>query len=738
MKYAAIALALFAAFPSAPVAAAADRPSFRNDVMPILSKSGCNMGACHGNKNGKGGFKLSLRGENAATDFDALTRDVYARRIDPFDPDRSLILLKASAQIAHEGGQRFNIDAPEYQTLRNWVNAGAMRDDDANTPTLVKLDVSPAQKVLVDPQIEVRIKAIAYFSDGTSRDVSRMAVYEQSQPIADISLDGSVTRKKLGETAIIVRFLQIQKVVSLAFVPARLDFVWTDPAAANYIDAQVLAKLKTLRMNSSGLAADDVYLRRAYLDLLGILPTADEARAFLADSAPDKRAKLVETLLARPEYADFWALKWADLLRVEERTLDKIGVEKFHGWIRQSIAENLPLDQFAKAVVTGTGSTYKNPPANYYRALRDPVTRGEATAQVFLGTRLQCAQCHNHPFDHWTQDDYFGWAEVFSRIDYQIVENNRKDKNDSHEFIGEQVVLVKDMGGVKDPRTGAAVSARLLGNRKALLSADDRLDSLGEWMTGKENRLFAKSQVNRIWAQVMGRGLVEPVDDFRATNPASHPALLEKLTDDFIAGGYDVRRMIRLIMASRAYQVSSEPNETNREDEVNYSHGVPRRLSAEQMTDSLHQIAGMQSEFAGYPKGTRAGQVRGVQAVGRREGGPMLADQFLVGFGKPPRQLSCDCERSNDSALGQAFQLVSGPLIVKLLADPGNRIGQMIEAKKSDEQIIDALYWTALSRPATTDERVGLMEHVKSKDRRKGLEDVMWALVNAKEVVLRR
>ncbi|HEX8916767.1 MAG TPA: DUF1549 domain-containing protein, partial [Humisphaera sp.] len=513
-----ILASLLACAAVAPAAGAAEpATSFTLDVMPVLSKAGCNMGACHGNKNGKGGFKLSLRGEFPSLDYDALARDVFARRVDPFDPDRSLILLKATGKVAHEGGKRFDADAPEYKILRDWIAAGAGRDDPAKTARLVKLDVTPGQKVLVDPETSVKITAVATFSDGTTRDVSRMACYEQSNPIADISLDGVVTRKRLGEVGVIVRFLHLQQVVPLAFVPARPEFAWRATPASNYVDDEVFAKLKVLRMNASGLCADEVFARRAYLDLCGMQPTPEEAKAFVADDAPDKRAKLVESLLARGEHADFWAVKWADLLRVEERTLDRKGVEAVHGWIRQAVADNMPLDRFARELVSGVGSTYKNPPANYYRALRDPVTRAETTAQVFLGVRLNCAQCHSHPFDRWTQDDYYGWADVFSRVDYTIIENNRKDKNDSHEFVGEQVVLEKPDGAMTDPRTNAPVKeARLLGAGKPLAGSRARLPEVGKWLT-TDNRMFAKAQVNRIWAALMGRGLVDPVDDFRAT-----------------------------------------------------------------------------------------------------------------------------------------------------------------------------------------------------------------------------
>lgn len=714
--------------------------SFSHDVMAVISKAGCNMGACHGNKNGKGGFKLSLRGEDSLYDYNALTRDVYARRIDPLDPDRSLILLKATGAIAHEGGRRFDADSLEYRILRRWIEDGAARVETKPLPALTKLVVTPSSQVLVDPDDRLSLRAVVHFADGTSRDVSRLACYEQSQQIAELGIDGQITRKSLGETTVIVRYLHLQQAVPLAFVPARPAFTWSDPPANNFIDEHVFAKLKTLRTNPSELAGDDVFIRRAYLDLHGMLPTAEEVRSFVKDATPEKRAKLIDTLLARPEYADFWALKWADALRVEERSLDTTGVKAFHGWIRQAVADNMPLDQFVRSLVTGTGSTYKNAPANYYRALRDPVARGEGAAQVFLGVRLNCAQCHNHPFDRWTQDDYYGWADVFSRIDYKIIENKRRDKNDKHEFIGEQIVLVKDTGSLNDPRTDKPVNApRLLGADKPLAKGDDPLKSLGDWLT-RDNRLFAKAQVNRIWAQMMGRGLVDPVDDFRATNPASHPELLEQLTDTFVAGGYDVKALIRLIAASRTYQLSSDTNESNASDEVNYSHAVPRRMTAEQMADALHQVAGVAPQFSGYEKGTRAAQIAGVPKLNRRGGeGPTTADLFLLSFGKPPRELACDCERSNETALNHTFQLVSGPLVADLISRQGNRIDQVLTAKTPIEQMVDELYLTALGRPATTDERTGMSEHVRrAKDQRKGLEDVMWALVNAKEFVLRK
>lgn len=724
--------------------------SFGNDVMAVLSKAGCNAGACHGNKSGKGGFKLSLRGENAVDDYAALTRELSGRRIDVLDPDQSLILRKATTQLPHEGGMRFRNDSPEYTALRSWIAGGARRDG-SNVPALRALEVTPDRQVLIEPERQTKISATAVFSDGSRRDVSGMAVYEQSAEVAKVSTDGLVSRgERDGETTVIVRYLNLQQPVRLAFVPARPDFSWRAIPVKNYVDEHVFTKLQALRMNPSKPCTDGEFVRRAYLDLLGTPPTSAEARQFVADPAPDKREHLVDALLARAEYADFWALKWSDLLRVEERTLDRRGVLKFHRWIRQAIADNMPHDQFVRELVAARGSTYSNPPANYYRALRDPVSRGEATAQLFLGVRLGCAQCHNHPFDRWTQDDYYGWAGVFGRVQYKVLENRRRDDNDGHEFVGEQVVYEARDGSVNDPRTGAAVKPRLLGEMpSSWTNEQSRLDALSAWITSPGNPLFAKSQVNRIWHHLMGRGIVDPVDDFRATNPPSHPELLDALAADFVASGYDVRHVIRRIMASSTYGLSSEPDATNGDDEVNYSHTQPRRLAAEQLLDAQYMAAGVTPAFAGYPAGTRAGQIAGVAiprqrgrpgGVGPGEGSaPLPSDQFLTVFGKPPRLLSCDCERSNETTLGQTIHLISGPQISALVSHPQNRLTTLLAAGRGNDSIVEELYWAALSRPPTDAERKEMTDHVvATKDRRKGMEDVLWALLNAKEFVLRK
>lgn len=727
---------LFAVLPIAP--AAIETPSFRNDVMAIISKAGCNAGACHGNANGKAGLKLSLRGEDPAWDYRMLTRDQFGRRINPFDPAESLILLKATTSLAHEGGKRFETNSWEYATLRQWIASGAPNDV-ATAPQLVRLEVSPPGQILVEPVDSVQLKASAVFSDGSRRDVSGRAVYETANSGARVSSEGLARRESFGETTVLVRYLNRQEPVRLAFVPARPGFQWKAPVANNFVDEHVFAKLKTLRMNASPVCSDEVFLRRAHLDLLGLFPTAEEARKFVADPRKDKRVRVIDQLLERPEFADYWALKWSDLLRAEERALDQKGLLNFHHWIRQSIAENKPLDEFVREMISARGSTYLNPAANFYRANRDPVTRAEAAAQVFLGTRLQCAQCHNHPFDRWTQDDYYNWAAVFAKVDYKVLQNKRTDTNDKHEFKGEQIVFLNRQGEVKNPRSGRAAVPQFLSAGAGAVEKDvDELEVLARWMTAPENPFFARSQVNRIWYHLMGRGIVDPIDDFRPTNPASHPALLEALAADFVRHKFDLRHSIRVIMASRSYQLSSEPNGENREDEINFSHAIVRRLTAEQMLDCESEVTGVPNNFSGYPTGLRAAELPGVHLERRRGEKSSTVDQFLQTFGKPPRLLTCECERSTETTMSQAFQLISGPTVNDLIGRPENRLAGLLSSGRTDRVLIDDLYWTALTRAPSALEAARTEKLLRSaSSRRAALEDILWALLNSKEFLLR-
>lgn len=716
---------------------AAEGPSFRRDVMAVLSKAGCNAGVCHGNLNGKGGFRLSLRGQDPDLDYLSLTRDQFGRRLDLSNPAESLLLRKPTMQTAHEGGRRFAVGSPEYDLLCNWIAAGA--SDDPGAPVVRRLVVSPADVVLLDPAGSLQLVVQAELSDGATRDVTRWAVYEPSNSHVAISIAGAARRESFGESTVLVRYLNAQSAVRVAFARGPEISVERFPAPVNYIDERVFARLRQLRIAPSPIASDAAFLRRACLDLIGRLPTAELARSFTANASPAKRADLVEELLARPEFAAHWALKWCDLLRVEEKVLDRKGTSQLHHWLVNAIDRDLPLDMLARQLVTAQGSTYQNPPANFYRALRDPISRAESVAQVFLGVRLQCAKCHNHPFDRWSQDDYYDWAAVFSDVQYKILANDRRDQNDKHEFDGEQIVYCRSSQPVQNPRTGDAAAPRLLGNSDVCRAAGaERLEALAAWLTAKDNPLFAQAQVNRVWAALLGRGLIDPVDDVRANNPPSHPQLLADLTRDFVEHGYSLRHIIRRIASSATYQLSSQANDTNAGDESHFARARVVRLSAEQLLDAVSQALDAPAKFNGYPSGMSALEVAGVQAMRPRDQRPAPADAFLLLFGKPPRLLSCDCERSNDVTLGQTFALTSGDWISEMLAQPDNRLGSLLRSDQPDEAILAQLYWTTLSRPPGDEELTSQLAHLRqSADRRAALEDVAWALLNSAEFLLR-
>jgi hypothetical protein len=590
--------------------------------------------------------------------------------------------------------------------------------------------------VLFEPAREQALRVVAHFADGTSRDVTQAAVYEPASPLATVSPDGLVSIAGFGETTVLVRYLEAQSVVSLAHAPARPDFAYAAPSPQNWIDDLIFARLRSLRVNPAQLCDDRAFLRRAFLDLIGRYPTTDEARRFLNDGSVDKRGLLVDDLLAREEYAEFWALKWCDLLRVEEKTLDRKGVAAMHHWLTRSLAEGASLAGLAREIVAAEGSTYRQPATNFYRAHRDPLSRAEAVAQVFLGTRLACAKCHNHPFDRWRQDDYYDWAATFSGIEYKIVSNRRRDDNDKHEFDGEQIVHASRKSMLKNPRTGEQALPRPLGADEPIAAAQ-RLEATSRWLS-QDNSQFARAQANRIWAHLLGRGIIEPVDDFRQSNPPSHPELLDRLASELAAHGYDQRWLIRLIAGSATYQLAARDNTSVGESLGRFASGEPRRLSAEQLLDSIAQLAGAPVKFNGYPLGLAAREIPGVQAVRPREQRPSPADQFLASFGRPPRLLNCDCERSDESTLNQAFQMISGELVNRLLAARGNRFDQALADNLTDYELVDALYWEALSRDPSTEERAACVELLTTAQvRRAALEDIAWGLVNSTEYLLR-
>ena len=716
--------------------AAQEPVRFDTEVMAVLSRAGCNAGACHGNLNGKNGFKLSLRGQDPGADYFALSRDMLGRRIDPQRPAESLVLLKATASVPHEGGRRFRADSPEYRILSSWIASGMPRDP-PGLPKAAALEVSPAERVIFDPAERVRLQVTARFSDGSSRDVTRLAAYDISTTLLTISPEGEIHSDQFGETTILVRYLNLRKAVSLAYVAPHKSVPWPSLRRTNFVDDLVFQKLQAMHLTPSALCDDGVFLRRAYLDLLGALPSIAATKSFLADKSTDKRARLIDTLLERPEFADFWALKWSDVLHNEEKTLDRKGVEVFHEWIRQALLENKPLNEFAREIIAGRGSSYTQPASSFYRALREPSVRAEAAAQVFLGVRLQCARCHNHPFDQWTQLDYHAWTAFFARVQYRIVDNKRRDKFDQHEFDGEQVVWQDHSTEWKDPRTGDNLGPKFLGETTAAFGKDDdRLLALADWIAKPANPFFAKAQANRIWYHLMGRGLVEPNDDFRASNPPTNGPLLDALARDLADSHFDLRALIRTIMTSTTYQLSAQPNPTNRDDETNFSRALVRSMPAEVLLDALSQASGTRPRFKNLPLGMRATQLSGVAFRGERRPGP--ADQFLQRFGKPERLLSCDCERSDDVTLGQAFQLITGETVNRAANLGGKRLSELLDGGQPVSSLVDDCYLAALCRYPTSSERTATESMLRDPTKqREGMEDLLAALLSSKEFLLR-
>jgi hypothetical protein len=726
---------------------AGEPPSFRNDVMAILSKSGCNQGTCHGNAHGKGGLKLSLRGQDPDADYFTLTRQSAGRRVTSLIPAASLLLQKPAMEIPHEGGRRFTVESPEYQILRDWIASGLPKDDDS-APSLIGLTVTPAHKTVQAPDDSVSLHAMAAYSDGSTTDVTGLTVFDSSATFVTVTADGVATAEQSGTTTVVGRYLNQQVPIRLEFVSARPGFEFRAPPPVNFIDNAVFAQLERLKTNPAPVCNDMTFLRRVHLDLTGLLPTAERAQAFAASKVPGKRSALIDELLASEEFNDFQALRWADLLRVEQKTLDQTGVDVFHDWIRTSFVQNKPINQFAAELLAARGSTYKVPPANFYRALRKPEERAEAAAQVFLGVRLQCAKCHNHPFDHWTQDDYYGWSGFFARIEYEIVENKRRDKNDKHEFAGEQIVKITDKGEVTNPNTGQAPGLRFLGSSEYNVVYDpgaagdaqlDRLQRLAAWVSDAGNQRFAATQANRIWGQLMGRGVVEPVDDFRSTNPPSNPELFDALRNELVTHDFDVRHLMKVILNSTTYQLSLSSDETRDQPEGCFAQVVPRRLTAEQTLDAIGQVLDVPIPFGGHDMGTRAVQLKGVRNGGHRYSPPEIGDRFLALYGKPNRLQTCECERTNETTLAQTFEMVSGEIVSALLTQSPNRIERSLNQGLEDCEIVDEFYWAALSRSPTADEAAASVRHLeRHDDQRRGLEDVVWALLNSNEFLLRR
>ncbi len=705
-------------------------PSFRTDIAPLLSKAGCNMGACHGNLNGKGGFKLSLRGEDPSFDYQSLTRDQSGRRVSRIAPETSLIVLKPTGSIPHEGGLRFSRGSIEAQTLLAWIAAGA-RDDRASAPRVKSLRVIPAERILAPGALDQQLVITALFTDGTSRDVTRQAAYDVSDPTrADVSASGKVHAGGPCETVIAVRYMNGRTTSRLAFLVDRPGFVWQGGEPQGTIDTLVFTKLKSLQTNPSPLCNDSVFVRRAFLDAIGRLPEPLEAREFLESTDPAKRDRLVDRLVERPEFADFWALKWADLLRNEEKTMGEKGSWVLQRWLRDELARDVPLDSMVRKIVSGLGSTWQNPPASFHRTNRDPTAAAESVGQVFLGIRLQCARCHNHPFDVWTQDDYYGLAAFFANIARKQPSEARKDRLDLHEINGDEYIYLSGPPQMVQPRTGVLLRPKALNGPSLDRAAGDNenvLERLADWLT-RNNPQFSRNLANRVWFHLLGRGIVDPVDDFRESNPPSSPELLDTVTAQFEANGMRLKPLVGWIMKSRTYQLSATPNPTNAGDLANFSHSVVRLLPAEVLLDAISQVVAVPERFPHAPGALRAAQLPGASG----------GIAFLKSFGKPDRLLTCECERSESTTLAQAFQMINGETVRTKLEMRSNRIGTSLDSGRSDSEILDELYLAAVSREPTQSERTAVTTHIgRGQDRRKAWEDVVWALLNSKEFLLR-
>jgi hypothetical protein len=688
--------------------------SFQYGTLVALSKQGCNMGACHGSPSGKGGFRLSLRAYDPVVDTETLVREAFNRRTNVYEPDSSLLLRKPLMEIAHGGGRRLKKTDPSYELLHDWIAQGCQADP-ADAPQCVKVEVYPRQRVLRRPAHTQQMLVLAHFSDGSVRDITNIACYSSSdESVATVDNNGLVVGLDRGESAILVRYLEKMETASLVFLKDIEGFKWNDPAENNFVDHDVFEKLRQLQILPSEVCNDEEFVRRVYLDVIGELPSVAEAQAYLADQSADKRAKLVDALLERPEYADFWAMKWADLLRLRGNKVTPSGVHKFHRWLVAALRDNMPADKFAQTLLLADGSTYANPAANFFRTAADTNDCTETTSQLFLGIRIQCAKCHNHPFERWTQDNYYGIGAFFNRI--------QKKPGMTAE---EQIVWVSRSGEVTQPRTGKQMKPWLPLKGDADVPGDeDRRESFARWLTAPDNPFFAKVEVNRMWGHLLGRGVVEPVDDFRDSNPPSSAALLDHLAKDFVQHGFDRKHTVRTILNSRTYQLSSRKNDFNRMDTKYFSHATTRLLSAEQLLDAICRVTGVAEKFAGLPEGTRATQLPS----------PDVDNYFLKVFGQPARETACQCERSSDSNLSQALQMINGPLVHSKVRDEKNRLRTLVTGGKSDNDVVGELYLAALSRPPSEAELGAASKHITaSGDRMRGLEDVCWALLNANE-----
>ncbi len=686
--------------------------SFHLDVMPVLTRSGCNTGSCHGAARGKDGFRLSLFGFDPVGDFQRITREIGVRRINLAIPDQSLILLKSVGSVPHSGGKRMEPGSEYEKTMLTWLKANAPLDA-TTPPTCTKVELFPAQAVLEGEGATQRLVAVAHYSDGTTRDVTSLAAFttnnERSAAVTNL---GAVTGGFRGEAFVMARFDTHTVGTQILALPAGIQYSAPE-STGNYVDVLVAEKLKKLRILPSNKCTDEEFLRRATIDIVGLLPTPEEFEKFVADPTSDKRAKLVDSLLERKEFSEIWAMKWSQLLLIKsDNQVSYKAAFQYSSWLTNQIAANVPIDQIVRHLIASNGGVFEQPATNFYQVERDTLKTSENVAQVFMGIRTQCAQCHNHPFDRWTMNDYYGFASFFSQI-------GRKTGEDYREII----VFDRQGGEVNHPVTGKPQPPTFLGGPVPETNGKDRRDVLASWITSPDNPFFATSIANRVWAHFFGIGIVDPVDDIRVSNPASNPELFSELGKRLTDYKFDLKQLVRDICNSETYQRSTEPNDTNKGDTRNFAFAQVRRVPAEMLLDCISQATDTKEKYRGLPLGAKAVQI----ADGT------TSNYFLTTFGRSPRTTVCEGEATTDPSLSQALHLINGNSSQGKIAQ-GNLIKRWTDEGKTPVQVIDAIYVRALSRHASQAELDTLSKMVgEAANPQQGLEDAFWAVLNSRE-----
>ncbi len=699
--------------------------SFIRDVTPIINKVGCTSGTCHGSAKGKNGFKLSLRGYDPEFDYRALLYDLSGRRFNRSDPARSLMLAKPTQQVAHGGGLRIDLGSRYYNTLIEWISAGVPFGD-PKTDKVQKLEVIPSEIFMNRAGLGQQVLALAHYPDGSVRDVTREAIFASNTPsVVEIDKNALLAGQRKGEAAVLVRYEGKFVTVPVTILDPRPGFRFAALPQYNYIDRLIDAKLERLKIQPSTPATDAEFLRRVSLDLTGLAPRREDVRAFLADPTDPrtKRSRMIDRLMGRPEFVDHWALKWGDLLQSNRKLLGDKGMWTFREWLRKSIAQNKPYDKMARELLTSTGSTYQNPPANFFRVVSDPKQAMEKTTQLFLGVRMVCAQCHDHPFEQWTQNNYYELAAFFAAVGIKPGLDNDED------IIYEK----RENNQVTHPKDGRVVEPRFLIaslDAPRIPSGGGRREALVEWLTSPQNPFFARAIANRVWSYFFTRGIIDPVDDIRASNPPINEPLLAALAQDLTEHNYDLQHLIRTIVNSRAYQAGYKANEWNTDDEVNFSHAIPRRLSAEELLDAISLATGSHIQFPEVPPSFTAEELPGPH-VGT--GG------FLDLFGRPARETSCECERRSEISLPQTMNLVNGPTLAEAIADPKGLVAQLIVAGDPDRHLVEELYLATLNRmpePKEYDTAITYLQRGPSRASR--AQDLLWALLNSNAFLFNR